>query len=159
MNPQQIVAKLWSYCHVPRDTGVGTLDYVEQLTYLLFLKMAQEQFELTGSRVVPEGTDWPSLLALDGDQLETHYRRCSKRSERSLEHWAKSSRRPLTRFSSQPSSDVSSWTSLGRRTGQQWTRMSRATPTKACWLRASPTAAAKPASTSHHAHSLGQSLM
>ena len=75
MNPQQIVTKLWSYCHVLRDTGVGTLDYVEQLTYLLFLKMAQEQFELTGSRVVPEGMDWPSLLALDGDELETHYRK------------------------------------------------------------------------------------
>lgn len=75
MNPQQIVTKLWSYCHVLRDTGVGTLDYVEQLTYLLFLKMAQEQFELTGARVVPEGQDWPSLLALDGDELETHYRK------------------------------------------------------------------------------------
>ena len=74
MNPQQIVTKLWSYCHVLRDTGVGTLDYVEQLTYLLFLKMADEQFALTGTRVVPEGMDWSSLTALDGDQLEAHYR-------------------------------------------------------------------------------------
>lgn len=74
MTPQQIVAKLWSYCHVLRDTGVGTLDYVEQLTFLLFLKMAQEQFELTGKRVVPAEMDWPSLLALDGDELEAHYR-------------------------------------------------------------------------------------
>jgi type I restriction enzyme M protein len=75
MNPQQIVAKLWSYCHVLRDTGVGTLDYVEQLTYLLFLKMADEQFQLTGTRVVPEDMDWASLVALDGDTLETHYRK------------------------------------------------------------------------------------
>lgn len=75
MTPQQIVAKLWSYCHVLRDTGVGTLDYVEQLTFLLFLKMAQEQFELTKRRVVPEGLDWPSLMARDGDQLETQYRK------------------------------------------------------------------------------------
>ena len=75
MTPQQIVNKLWSYCHVLRDTGVGTLDYVEQLTFLLFLKMAQEQFELTGQRVVPEGLDWASLVALDGDELETHYRK------------------------------------------------------------------------------------
>ena len=75
MNPQQIVAKLWSYCHVLRDTGVGTLDYVEQLTYLLFLKMADEQFQLTGTRVVPEGMDWESLVTLDGDKLETHYRK------------------------------------------------------------------------------------
>jgi type I restriction enzyme M protein len=71
----KIVAKLWSYCQVLRDTGVGTLDYVEQLTFLLFLKMAHEQYELTGTRVIPEGYDWPSLVALDGDELETHYRK------------------------------------------------------------------------------------
>lgn len=74
MTPQQIVAKIWSYCQVLRDTGVGTLDYVEQITYLLFLKMADEQFQLTGKRVVPKGYDWPSLLALDGDELEDHYK-------------------------------------------------------------------------------------
>ena len=74
MSPQQIVSKIWSYCHVLRDTGVGTLDYVEQITFLLFLKMADEQFQLTGKRVAPEGYDWPSLLALDGDELEAHYR-------------------------------------------------------------------------------------
>ena len=82
MTPEQIVSKLWSYCHVLRDTGVGTLDYVEQLTFLLFLKMADEQYVLTGVRVVPEGYDWASLLAVDGDELETHYRR-------TLEHLGK----------------------------------------------------------------------
>ena len=55
MTPQQIVAKLWSYCHVLRDTGVGTLDYVEQLTFLLFLKMADEQYELTETPGRPRG--------------------------------------------------------------------------------------------------------
>ena len=84
MTPQQIVAKIWSYCQVPRDTGVGTLDYVEQITYLLFLKMADEQFQLTGKRVVPKGYDWPSLLALDGDELEDHYKHV-------LEHLGKQS--------------------------------------------------------------------
>jgi type I restriction enzyme M protein len=74
MTPQQIVAKLWSYCHVLRDTGVGTLDYVEQLTFLLFLKMADEQYELTGRRVVPEEYSWPALIALDADELEVQYR-------------------------------------------------------------------------------------
>ena len=74
MTAEQLVAKIWSYCHVLRDQGVGTLDYVEQITYLLFLKMAEEQFRLTGVRVVPQGFDWPSLEALDGDQLEDHYR-------------------------------------------------------------------------------------
>lgn len=75
MSPDMIVTKLWSYCHVLRDTGVGTLDYIEQLTFLLFLKMADEQFQLTGQRVIPEGFDWPSLMELDGDELETHYRK------------------------------------------------------------------------------------
>jgi type I restriction enzyme M protein len=38
-----IVQRLWNYCHVLRDDGVSYGDYVEQLTYLLFLKMADEQ--------------------------------------------------------------------------------------------------------------------
>jgi len=40
---QQIVQKLWSYCNVLRDDGLSYGDYVEQLTNLLFLKMAHEQ--------------------------------------------------------------------------------------------------------------------
>jgi type I restriction enzyme M protein len=40
---QQIVQKLWNYCNVLRDDGLSYGDYVEQLTYLLFLKMAHEQ--------------------------------------------------------------------------------------------------------------------
>ena len=82
MSADQIVAKLWSYCHVLRDTGVSTLDYIEQLTFLLFLKMADEQHQLTGQRVVPDAYDWQALAVLDGDELETHYRK-------TLEHLAK----------------------------------------------------------------------
>ncbi len=40
---RRLVDKLWSYCNVLRDDGVSTIDYVEQLTYLLFLKMAHER--------------------------------------------------------------------------------------------------------------------
>ncbi len=40
---QQIVQKLWNYCNVLRDDGLSYGDYVEQLTYLLFLKMAHER--------------------------------------------------------------------------------------------------------------------
>ena len=40
---RRLVAKLWNYCDVLRDDGVSTIDYVEQLTYLLFLKMAHER--------------------------------------------------------------------------------------------------------------------
>ena len=41
--PSTIVQRLWGYCNVLRDDGVSYGDYVEQLTYLLFLKMADEQ--------------------------------------------------------------------------------------------------------------------
>ena len=71
-----LVQRLWSYCNVLRDDGLSYGDYVEQLTYLLFLKMADEQTKPPFSRpaIVPEGLDWPSLLARDGDELEVHYR-------------------------------------------------------------------------------------
>ena len=83
MTNEQLVAKIWSYCNVLRETGVDTLDYVEQITYLLFLKMADEQAKLTGkASVVPAGYDWESLQTLDGDALEAHYKAI-------LEHLAK----------------------------------------------------------------------
>ncbi len=73
---QQIVQKLWNYCNVLRDDGLSYGDYVEQLTYLLFLKMAHEQTQPPWNREspIPDGMDWSSLLARDGDALETHYR-------------------------------------------------------------------------------------
>jgi len=40
---RRLVDKLWSYCNVLRDDGVSTIEYTEQLTYLLFLKMARER--------------------------------------------------------------------------------------------------------------------
>ena len=71
-----LVQRLWNYCNVLRDDGLSYGDYVEQLTYLLFLKMADEQTKPPFSRpaIVPEGLDWPSLLERDGDELEVHYR-------------------------------------------------------------------------------------
>jgi type I restriction enzyme M protein len=71
-----LVQRLWNYCNVLRDDGLSYGDYVEQLTYLLFLKMADEQTRLPFSRpaFIPEGLDWQSLLARDGDELEVHYR-------------------------------------------------------------------------------------
>ena len=71
-----LVQRLWSYCNVLRDDGLSYGDYLEQLTYLLFLKMADEQTRPPFSRpaVVPAGLDWPSLLERDGDELEVHYR-------------------------------------------------------------------------------------
>ena len=71
-----LVQRLWNYCNVLRDDGLSYGDYLEQLTYLLFLKMADEEVALglVGEPVVPKGLDWQSLLARDGDDLEVHYR-------------------------------------------------------------------------------------
>ena len=72
-DPKAMVQKLWDYCDVLRDDGLSYGDYLEQLTYLLFLKMADEQHELLGQRVVPVGYDWPTLLNRSGEQLEAQY--------------------------------------------------------------------------------------
>jgi type I restriction enzyme M protein len=71
-----LVQKLWNYCNILRDDGLSYGDYVEQLTFLLFLKMADEQSRPPFNKpsAVPEDYAWPSLLARDGDELETHYR-------------------------------------------------------------------------------------
>ena len=70
-----IVQRLWNYCHVLRDDGVSYGDYVEQLTYLLFLKMEAEGAEHMGhASRIPEGLGWASLVARDGVDLESHYR-------------------------------------------------------------------------------------
>ena len=76
-NPsQQIVQKLWHYCNILRDDGLSYGDYVEQLTYLLFLKMAHERTQIPGQPAspIPEDYDWQSLLDKDGDDLGKHYR-------------------------------------------------------------------------------------
>ena len=46
MNSATIVQKLWNYCNILRDDGLSYGDYVEQLTYLLFLKMADVQTQI-----------------------------------------------------------------------------------------------------------------
>ena len=75
-NPTALVQKLWNYCSILRDDGLSYGDYVEQLTFLLFLKMADEQARPPFNKPspIPEGADWPALLAKDGDELEIHYR-------------------------------------------------------------------------------------
>ena len=73
---QQIVNKAWNFAHVLRDDGLSYMAYTEQITFLLFLKMADEQTKPPYNRdpIVPEELGWQSLLKLDGDELEVHYR-------------------------------------------------------------------------------------
>jgi len=73
---RRLVDKLWSYCNVLRDDGVSTIDYVEQLTFLLFLKMAHERETraLKPETIVPVDCSWQRLLDADGTELEETYR-------------------------------------------------------------------------------------
>ncbi|PGH40918.1 DNA methyltransferase [Micromonospora sp. WMMA1996] len=73
---RRLVQKLWNYCDVLRDDGVSTIDYVEQLTYLLFLKMADERARrpLKPEQIVPDELSWQTLLDAEGDALEVQYR-------------------------------------------------------------------------------------
>lgn len=76
MTAPALVQKLWNYCNILRDDGLSYGDYVEQLTFLLFLKMADEQSRAPFNKPspIPKGLDWPALMKVDGDSLETLYR-------------------------------------------------------------------------------------
>lgn len=63
-----VVQTLWGFCHTLRHDGIDYGDYIEQLTYLLFLKMADER-----SIALPKDCDWPSLVNKSGTELRDHY--------------------------------------------------------------------------------------
>lgn len=63
-----IVNKLWGFCHTLRHDGVDYGDYIEQLTYLLFLKMGEER-----GIDIPKKYNWNSLKELSGTDLTDHY--------------------------------------------------------------------------------------
>jgi type I restriction enzyme M protein len=72
---KHLVSKLWNYCDILRDDGLSYGDYVEQLTYLLFLKMDYERTQPPYSKKsdIPVKYNWLSLLEKDGSDLEAHY--------------------------------------------------------------------------------------
>ncbi|MGD0567037.1 MAG: class I SAM-dependent DNA methyltransferase [Candidatus Sulfotelmatobacter sp.] len=63
-----VVQTLWGFCHTLRHDGIDYGDYIEQLTYLLFLKMADER-----SIALPKGCDWPTLISKSGTELRDDY--------------------------------------------------------------------------------------
>jgi len=74
MTDQQLINKLWNYCDILRDDGLSYGDYVEQLTFLLFLKMDDERVKLYKKKSgIPKEYNWQSLLDRDGPELEKHY--------------------------------------------------------------------------------------
>ncbi|HEY4787796.1 MAG TPA: class I SAM-dependent DNA methyltransferase [Bacteroidales bacterium] len=72
---EQIIQKVWAFCNTLRDDGVSYGDYLEQLTYLLFLKMADEYAKPPYSRKlpIPAKYAWDSLVSKKGAELEVHY--------------------------------------------------------------------------------------
>ena len=63
MSSPALVQKLWNYCNILRDDGLSYGDYVEQLTFLLFLKVADEQAKPPSNKPspIPRGKGWPVL--------------------------------------------------------------------------------------------------
>ena len=75
--PSTILNKVWSMCDVLRDEGVSYGDYLEQLTYMIFLKMADEYARPPYNRSlgIPAGNGWADLRSLAGAALEAQYKR------------------------------------------------------------------------------------
>ncbi len=76
MDASQIGKRAWGYAGVLQDAGLSCFEYVEQLTLLLFLKMADQLTEPPHSKpaLVPASLGWKALLPLDGAALEDKYR-------------------------------------------------------------------------------------
>jgi len=74
-NTASVVSKVWGFATILKDDGVGYGDYLEQLTYLLFLKLADEYAKPPYNRplIVPKGYEWESLAQKRGDELEVQY--------------------------------------------------------------------------------------
>lgn len=71
MTTQEIVSKLWNLCNVLRDDGITYHQYVTELTYILFLKMAKE----TGAESqIPEAYRWDRLIVKSGIELKKFYK-------------------------------------------------------------------------------------
>ena len=78
-----LVQRVWNYAHIFRDDGLAFMDYTEQITYLLFLKMAWEQRE-TGASEIPSRYTWGTLKKISDDakRLKRYHQGLRKLSER-----------------------------------------------------------------------------
>ncbi len=82
-SPSALVHKVWNYAHILKDDGLAFMDYTEQITYLLFLKMAWEQ-RLSGPTEIPSRYTWGALnnISDNGERLERYHQGLRKLSER-----------------------------------------------------------------------------
>ncbi len=151
---KKIVDKAWNFAHVLRDDGLSYMAYTEQITFLLFLKMADEQMRPPYNRVsiVPKKYSWESLKKLDGEALELHYRHC-------LEELGKKSGM-LGAIFQKARQEIQNPATLRRLIvdlidTENWSAcrpMSKAISTKACWPKVPPKAPKVPGNTSRPAN-------
>lgn len=74
ISEQQILSKVWTLATTLSGAGIGFTDYITQLTYLLFLKMDDENVKIFAENsAIPEGYRWGDLIALDGHDLIDQY--------------------------------------------------------------------------------------
>ncbi|WP_198555225.1 type I restriction-modification system subunit M N-terminal domain-containing protein [Siphonobacter sp. SORGH_AS_0500] len=71
MNNENIVQKIWNLCNILRGDGISYHEYISELTYLLFLKIAQENHT---EHLLPESCRWDRLVNYEGPDLLTEYR-------------------------------------------------------------------------------------
>ena len=72
-----IISKVWGMCNPLRDDGVSYGNYLEQLTYLIFLKMSDEYSKPPYNRNtgIPVGFTWADMNSLTGAELEKQYKK------------------------------------------------------------------------------------
>jgi hypothetical protein len=127
-----LVNKVWNYCNLLRDDGVSYGDYVEQLTYLLFLKMEYERTRPPYNKMstIPKEYNWFCLIELDGLPLERHYRNTLDNLGKEPGILGIIFRKLRTRFRLQPTCAASSSISSIRNRGAHLPPTSRVTSTK-----------------------------
>ncbi len=104
-NTTSIVSKVWNFCHTLRDDGVSYGEYLEQLTYLLFLKMADEYAKQPYNRKsnIPKAYNWESLSEKRGRNWRSITSSCGASWGKNPACWDKFSSRRRTAFKIRPS--------------------------------------------------------
>jgi len=148
-NTSSIISKVWSFCNTLRDDGVGYGDYLEQLTYLLFLKMADEFSKQPYNRKlpIPKEYGWESLTAKKGAELEGHYTTML----RELSKAKGTLGQIFTKSQNKIQDPAKLFKLIDMNSGPSWERTSKARSMKVCWKRTPRIPKAAPGSTLHPA--------
>ena len=147
MTTQDIVAKLWNLCHVLRDDGITYHEYVTELTFLLFLKMAKE----TGTEdQLPAGYRWDDLQSREGVEQLAFYRSLLVHLGNEGSGRVQAIFHDANTALSQPRNLTRLVRALTNSIGIQRARKGWVICTKACWRRTPARRSREPGSISRH---------